>query len=394
MIPVTCYNTLAELETKGSDMHGFRNYLASTLMVLMLFTNAAVTADEILADGHPNHYVVQKGDTLWDIASRFLRDPWRWPDIWHVNPAIANPHLIYPGDELDLTYVDGMPQLGLRRGGKIKLSPGIRARALEDAIHTVPIDAIGPFLTRPYVLDPEVMDAAPYVLAFPDEHLIAGVGQRLYARSITSDEVKKFDVLRAGKPYKDASTGAVIGHEAMFIGTAKLQRTGDPATLVLTDTKQEVLVGDRLLPITEDAPLADFMPRAANPAIKGAIIDVYGGVTQVGQYNVVVLDRGAQDGLLPGDVMQIDQRGLTVDDRINPQSTGGVSQEYLDKQPERTYGQPHQSWKHDYSRGKVTLPDEKAGLLMVFRTFERVSFALVMDAYKNIKVLDKVRSPE
>lgn len=377
-------------------MYGFRHLLTSAMMALVLFTNANA-ADEILADGHPNHYVVQKGDTLWDIASRFLRDPWRWPDIWHVNPAIANPHLIYPGDELDLTYVDGRPQLSLRRnGGKVKLSPRVRARPLDSAIHAIPIDAIGPFLSRPLVLDPDLLRAAPYVVSFPDEHLIAGVGQRIYVRAIKSEQHKKFDIVRSGDPYVDASTGEVIGHEALFIGTGKLQRTGDPATLLLTETKQEVLVGDRLLPITEDSVLTNFMPKASDPSIHGAIIDVVGGVTQVGRYYVVVLDRGISNGLMVGDVMQIDQRGPTVDDVVEPETTGGVSEEYLAEQPVITHGIPgtHDQWDVDQSRGKVTLPDEKAGLLMVFRTFDRVSFALVMDASKAIHILDKVHSPE
>lgn len=340
-------------------MHTFRHLLLSFLASLLL--SATVAAETVaLKEDHPQQYTVVKGDTLWDISAMFLRDPWRWPDIWYVNPQVANPHLIYPGDILELTYVDGMPRLS-KRGGPGRLSPKVRSEALDDAIPTVPVDAIQAFLSRPYVLDQEQLDSAPYVVAFADEHIMGGAGQRFYVRSIEDAGQTKFEVVRKGGVYLDHETGELLGHEALFIGSSLLQRTGDPATLLLTATEQESIPGDVLIPVTEDVPMRNFQPKAPGQPVDGAIISVLNGVTQIGQYDIVVIDRGEANGLMVGDVLQINHRGQTVRDHISPNP-----------------------------REMVTLPDEKAGLMMVFRTFDRVSFGIVMHATRAIQILDKV----
>ncbi len=321
-------------------------------------------AEDLLADNHPERYVVRKGDTLWDIAGRFLRHPWRWPDIWQVNPQVANPHLIYPGDELELVYVDGQPQLRLKPGPReLKLSPQVRSTPWDGAIPTVPIDAIAPFLTRPYVLTDAEIAAAPYIVDFADEHVIGGAGQRAYVRSIDSGEPAKFDVVRPGDAYRDAETGEILGYEGLYVGNVELQRTGDPATVFITRAEIEAIPGDRLIPVLTEEPVTDFYPKAPPQPIDGAIISVLKGVSQIGQYQVVALDRGAADGLSPGTVLRVDQRGETVRDIV---AGGGAT---------------------------VTLPDEEAGLLMVFRTFDRVSFGLVMHATRAIHLLDRIRNP-
>jgi hypothetical protein len=326
----------------------------------------AVAADDYVKSDHPDRYVVKKGDTLWDIAELFLRDPWLWSDIWYVNPQIENPHLIYPGDVLELAYVNGKPQLRVvKRGPRVvKLSPQVRSTPWDGSIPTVPIDAIAPFLSRPYVVGEDELDAAPYVVDFADEHILGGAGMRAYVRSIETASPKKFDVVRPGGVYKDAETGEVLGYEALFVGSGLLKRTGDPATVFISNTEREMVAGDRLLPVSEEKTLSDFYPKPPKSQVSGAIIDVLNGVSQIGQYNVVVLDRGAADGLEAGTVLQVDQRGETVRDTVA--KAAGTT---------------------------VTLPDEKAGLIMVFRTFERVSFALVMEAERPMHVLDKVRNP-
>lgn len=340
--------------------HKFAGFLLG-----LLFSFACLAAESVaLNPTHPDRYVVVKGDTLWDISGRFLRDPWRWPDVWHVNPQIENPHLIYPGDVLVLTYIDGQPRLMLERGGTVKLSPTVRSTPLDTAIPAIPIDAIRPFLTRPYVVGANELDAAPYVVDFADEHIAGGAGMRVYVRSIESGDNAKYDVVRPGKPYKDGDSGEILGYEALYIGDAKLQRTGDPATLLLTNTEIETLVGDRLVPVSEEVVQQSFFPKAPNTPVNGNIISVLNGVSQIGQYQVVVLDRGAQDGLEPGDVLAVDQRGQTVLDPVSPA-------------------------RND----KVRLPDEKAGMLLVFRTFPRVSFGLIMSATKSLHVLDRVHNP-
>lgn len=320
-------------------------------------------AENLLKANHPSSYTVVRGDTLWDISGRFLHSPWRWPEIWHVNPQIANPHLIYPGDILDLVYIDGKPQLHLRRG-PLKLSPTVRSTPWSGAIPTIPVDAISPFLTRPYVLEQGELDRAPYIVDFADEHILGGAGQKAYVRSIDQDDQLKFEIVRAGDAYKDAETGEILGYEAKYIGTSELQRTGDPATVFINSTELESVIGDRLIPAGEEKATANFTPHAPTMPIEGTIISVLNGVSQIGQYNVVVIDRGAQDGLTPGTVLRIDQRGETIRDVVTPDS-----------------------------RDTVTLPDEEAGLLMVFRAFERISFGLVMHATRVMHIDDKVRNP-
>ena len=341
-------------------MRKFHHLLLSCLAGLML--SGVVAAETVaLKNDHPAEYTVVKGDTLWDISAMFLRDPWRWPDIWHANQQIANPHLIYPGDVLSLVYINGQPRLMLNRG-TAKLSPQIRSTPVDDAIPVVPIDAIKSFLARHYVLEPGQKEIAPYIVAFADEHLMGGSGQRFYARNL-DDATVKYEVVRQGGDYTDSETGEVLGHKAAYIGSSVVQKRGDPATLQLTDSKREVLAGDRLLPAADDVALMNFHPKIPSTQIDGAIISVLDGVTQIGQYNIVVIDRGIQNGLEVGDVLYIKHRGETVKDEYS-----GI-------------------------RGDtVTLPDEEAGVLMVFRTFERVSFGLVMHATRAMHVLDKVSS--
>ncbi|MEW8005384.1 MAG: LysM peptidoglycan-binding domain-containing protein [gamma proteobacterium symbiont of Clathrolucina costata] len=342
-------------------MSYLNNKLIGVISGLLLSFSALAAQHVALNPSHPERYTVVKGDTLWDISSMFLRDPWLWPEVWYVNPQIANPHLIYPGDEIVLTYRDGQPVLQLSR--KNSLSPRVRATPLDQAIPTIPIDAIAPFLTRPYVVDENELEKAPYIVHFLDDHIVGGAGISYYARSIMEERPIQYAVVRPEKPYKDPDTGEILGYEALYVGTSELKRTGDPAKLLLTSSDMEAIIGDRLIKEQEDEPLIDFQPRVPENPIEGRIISVLNGVTQIGQYNVVVLNKGANVGLEAGHVLRILQGGEAIRDIVK-------------------------------GRGeKVTLPLEEAGHLMVFRTFEKVSFALVMDATKPLHVLDWVRTP-
>ena len=345
-------------------MRKYNLKLATLLLGLLLSWSVLAAESVTLNPAHPDRYVVVKGDTLWDISARFLRDPWRWPDVWYVNPQIRNPHLIYPGDVIELSYVNGQPRLSLRRGDLVKLSPKIRSTPLDGPIPAIPIDAIQQFLSRPYVVDAGALDSAPYIVSFGEDHLLGSSNVKAYVRSIEQEDVVHFDVIRPGKAYKDADTGEVLGYEALMIGNAELQRTGDPATLMLTDMELEFLVGDRLIPDTKDIPLGSFVPHPTQGAFKGSIISVLNGVSQIGQYDIVVLDRGAKDGLKPGTALGINHRGAVIRDTVS--RIGG---------------------------DMVTLPDEPAGLLLVFRVFPRVSFGLVMHATRAIHVGDRVVNP-
>jgi len=353
---------------KGYNMPHLTQKITGLILGLLLSCSVLAAGPVALNPSHPDRYTVVKGDTLWDISGKFLRDPWLWPEVWYVNPQIENPHLIYPGDQILLSYRDGRPILTLERGRPVaqedKLSPEVRATPLATAIPTIPIDAIAQFLTRPYVLQQGELDDAPYVVHFLDDHIVGGAGISLYARSIEQPQPSRWAVIRPGKAYQDPDTEEILGYQATYVGNAELLRTGDPAKLLITSSDIEAIIGDRLMEADEGRPLVNFQPRAPETAIQGRIISVLNGVSQIGQYNVVVLNKGSRDGLEPGHVLAILQGGNEIRDVV-------------------------------LGRGaKVTLPLEDAGHLMVFRCFERVSFALIMDATKPLHVLDWVRTPE
>jgi len=330
----------------------------------LLLSGQILATDVVLNPEHPDRYVVVKGDTLWDISAMFLRDPWLWPEIWYVNTQVENPHLIYPGDILTLVYVNGRPQLRLTRG-EVKLSPQIRYESLDNAIPTIPLDSIRQFLTQTIVVDENELNTAPYVLQSADEHVISGAGDRVYVRGIKDREHALFDVFEQGEAYIDPDTDELLGYAALYMGSGPIQSFGDPATLLLTNTTQEVRAGDRLRPAENHDPTLQFQPHPTPPGTEGHIISVIGGVSQIGQFNVVALDLGAREGMEVGHVMRIFQAGEIVRDPFSGKRLNN----------------------------EVKLPDEEAGVLMVFRTFEKVSFALVMEATSPIHIYDIVRTP-
>jgi hypothetical protein len=327
----------------------------------------------VLNPRHPDSYVVQTGDTLWDIASMFLRDPWLWPEIWQINPQVENPHLIFPGDTLSLAYLDdGRPVVQLTErgpqvtsgpGGSQRLSPRIRSTPLEDAITTIPYDVIAPFLSRPRLIERDQVDDLPYILAHR-EGLMGSEGRDVYARGI--DDVplgSVFNVVERGEELVDPDTNDVLGYQGIYVGQGRVDRNGDPATLRMLQTEREVVVGNLLME-EEDINLRDFVPHSPDTEVDGRIISVLSGVSQIGQYTVVVINRGAAAGLEPGHVLRAFQTGRVVDDTVR-----GV-----------------------FAR-KVKLPDEPAGTMMVFRTSERISYALVMEVTTPLTLLDSVRNP-
>jgi len=327
----------------------------------------------VMKPDYPERYVVKKGDTLWDIAKRFLKDPWLWPQVWQINPRIRNPHLIYPGDVIVLHFAEGKPYLTLEGVGGIrppkeiktvKLKPQVRYETLDKAIETIPRSAIGPFLFRPRVVTEEEIERAPYIVSSYEEHLISGTGNRLYAKNVTNEQVAVYDVIRPGQVYRDPESGEILGYEVIRLGTARVVRLGQPTTLVVSDAKLEILNGDLLIPSEESELDFSFFPNAPREPVSGQIISVFNGVSQIGQFNVVVLNRGQRDGLKPGHVLAVFQAGKQVRD------------------PRAFF-----SWT------KVTLPDERAGLLMVFRTYDKVSYGLVMEATRAMHLYDRVGNP-
>lgn len=333
-----------------------------TLFVLLTFSGVLIAETVELNPKHPEQYEVVKGDTLWDISARFLKSPWRWPDIWQVNTQIANPHLIYPGDIIELSFVDGSPRLSLKRGDR-KLSPSARSSGFDEAIDVIPSDTIAAFISSPRVISQAEYDAAPYVVAFSDEHILGSAGYLAYVRALEEGDDEEYVVIRLGEEYKDLESGESLGYNATLIAQTEVKKLGDPATVLLPKTTREVIKGDRLVAVESEKMLHNYYPHAPSQQLSGHIIGVVDGVSQIGQYNIVVIDRGAEDGIEVGHVLTVDQAGESIRDVVA-------------------------------GRGEiVTLPDEEAGTLMVFRVFDRVSYGLIMEAKRVMHRKDVVRTP-
>ncbi len=394
-----------------------KKILISIAFFLLSF---GVNSDELAINpDYPDDYIVVKGDTLWDISARFLEQPWRWPEIWNVNPQIENPHLIYPGDIVSLSYKDGMPVLNVNRGSgqvvngrNVKLSPEIRSLDNAEAIPTIPLDAIQQFLERPIVLDEDEMDQWPYVVSSYDEHLIATTGNKIYIRGIAEDsDVHRYSIYRKGPAYinpkKDEDgKDEILGYEAIYVGDAVLEKKGDPASAVVTVVDREVMVGDRLIPQSDEDISTEFIPGSPYREMEGNILSVVDGVSQIGQYQIVVLNLGEEQGLEAGNVLGVYQSGYVVQDKIGP----NIKEPEKEK-PVRTpdlsgtvnkisdaFGEVVDALTFDYITNKqtktedITLPEEYVGVVMVFRTFDKVSYALVMETIGPVHVLDTVRN--
>ena len=327
---------------------------------------AFVQAGDVLTlkAGHPQTYVVKKGDTLWDISGMFLNDPWFWPELWYYNPQVKNPHLIYPGDVLKLMWVDGKPVLvrdSMPNNSVVKLTPEMRISDITDAIPAIPLDVIAPFLTRSRVVTDAELEQAPYVLAGKRGNIVAGAGDQILGRGDFSKD-ETYGVYRRGEVYQDPQTGEILGVEATDIGTANLLATEkDVATLTLNRSTQEIRRADRFLPMEVRHLHARFEPKAPAQTSDGFIIAVEGGLTQIGSLDVVTLNLGERSQIEAGDVLAIYSTGVVVTDPITNE--------------------------------RVKAPDVRSGILMVFRTFDRVSYALVLKAEQPLKVGDLVKNP-
>jgi LysM repeat protein len=321
----------------------------------------------------PKHYVVKKGDTLWGIASMYLRDPWLWPEVWIINPQIPNPHLIYPGDKLLLAYSgDGRPQVSVEEPGVVRLDPRLRSSPLETSIPTIPYSAIQGFLSHPTVITSEEIRRAPYVLAIRDMHEVAGAGLEVYVSNLDAQQNARFNIVHVEEPLRDPDDGTLVGYEGVYTATALVERAGHPAKAALIDTARETLRGDRLVSADEETPV-NFELRAPASDIHGHIIAVIGGTDLIGQFQVVAINRGKRHGLEPGTVLAIDSAGDVVRDVYrNGKNIGSSNSSFAPK---------------------VRLPEERTGTLLVFKVFDRVSYGLVVGASDIINRGDIVRNP-
>ena len=334
-----------------------------------------------LATDAPDEYVVKKGDTLWDISGVFLRDPWYWPEIWYVNPQVANPHLIYPGDVLHLVYVDGKPRITMERGGTVHLSPQMRSEPLENAIPAIPYDILMDFVGRPQILSKDEVKEAPYVVGIRDRHLVGSNENEVYGRGMKGSQPQsRFTILHVGDELRDPDDGDVLGYMAYYAGTGEViqsdNREGkedrDRLThLKVVDVGREVLQGDKLFPAATDFGNA-FVPSAPTDMdLDGQVIAIHDGVYVAGKYQVLALNRGKQHGLAPGSVVAVFQRGEEIRDRFSGSTWRSLSTNYE----------------------KVQLPSERNASVMVFKVYDRMSYGLVMESTSSIAVGDWLKHP-
>jgi hypothetical protein len=338
-------------------------------------TTVMSDAGPALKAGAPRDYVVKRGDTLWGIANMFLRDPWLWPEIWYVNPKIANPHRIYPGDSVHLALSgDGRTSLQIVRGVNLpggKLEPMLRSAPLESAIPTIPYNVIAAFLERPGVLSREEVSKAPYILALRGEHDIAGAGDEVYIKKLDAQTTgARYAVMHVDEELKDPDGGRKLGYLAIYAGTAQLMRPGPIAKATLTDSERETLQGDVL--VSEDAtPTSDFKPHPPAHPVRGEIIAVVEGADVAGQYDVVAINRGSSDGLERGNVLTAEEVQGTSDDQC-----------------------AHiKDFSTCLTHPNVKLPTENAGTLLVFKTYPQMSYGLILNDTTPIGTYSHVRSP-
>ena len=372
-----------------------------TALVFSAFTLIAAevcaqipTTPIVIKPDAPDRYTVVRGDTLWGISERFTDSPWRWPELWDFNrDQIKNPHLIYPGDIIVLDRALG--RLSIARGevpaepasarageaapapkteeaveapppkATFRLSPRVRAEpAAREAIPSIPREAIEPFLSRPLVIEPDGLDKGPTIVAIEEDRVMLSAGSIGYVRGIGESAEDNWYVYRKGGPLIDPETNRALGYEAVYLGEARVTRPGEPATIQVTSVKQEILRGDKLIPAPR-VEMINYAPRAPNAKVAGRVMSIYGGLGKVGEggpISIVTVNRGKRDGIEVGHVLALYRHGVTVKDVSRPGS-------------------------------EIKVPDERYGLVFVFRVFDRISYALVMRVSKPVRTLDSVQTP-
>jgi hypothetical protein len=357
------------------------------------------TGDQLaLKPDYPERYTVVEGDTLWDISSRFLKSPWNWPKIWKINEQVANPHLIYPGDVILMRWVDGKPQLTVLRtekperkpmdlpeqveervvpipkpdldkprvtvGNRERLQPKVRSHSRQEAIPTISPSVIGPWLTRPLVVGRTELERAGYITIGRDDRRAMGSNDEFYARGLSKGE-EYYYIFRKGRKIRSPGSRRILGFEAVYLGEARLldfnrgRRTA--SKMLITNAVKEILPTDRLWPMKKAPPLPYYQPRSPEKKVKGSIVLGHDGATQMGAMSVAVIDLGERDGLEQGHVLRI--------------------------------------WRHvgkdtdPITRRRYNIPDEETGLMIIFRTFRRTAYGLIMKADRPIHIHDVVRTP-
>lgn len=337
--------------------------LLASVCALVASAPAAAEPASLSPDA-PDSYTVQRGDTLWGISGRFLQQPWRWPEVWHLNrDQIRNPHLIFPGQVVILDRSGPTLRIGKRIGEPPveKLSPKIYEETANQAIPSIPQHVIQPFLAQPLVVDDERIAGSAAIVATQENRVVTGMGDTIFAKNVTPG-VAVWQVYRQGQKLVDPDTKEILGYEAVHLGTARVEQDGSPATLKVTSANVEIGVGDRMLP-AEQPGILSFAPHAPSQAVQGKLLSIYGGVAEGGRNNVVALNVGKADGVDVGTVLAIYRHRGNIE------------------------------YKEDGAKEIFALPDHRYGLVFVFRVFNRVSYALVMDTEGSVAIGDRVQQP-
>ena len=330
-------------------------------LICCLLPAFAIAATPEIRNNAPDRHVVVKGDTLWGISNMFFKDPWKWPQIWGMNKdAIKDPHWIYPGQTIVLDRRTGT----LRIGGApeepvVKLSPQVRVEASShEAIPSIPADDIAPFLSRPLVIEKNELAGAPRIVGSYEGRVILGTNDIAYVKNLPEDKGVNWQIYRPGKELVDPDTHKVLGYEATYLGDARVQQFGNVSTLKITNAVEEINKGDRLVQ-TVAAQANNYIPRAPDTKISARVISIYGGVSEAGQNAIVTINKGRRDGIENGYVLALYHKGEVIEDQGKP----------------------------------LALPDVRYGLLFVFRTFDKVAYALVMQTHLPVELLDIAKTP-
>lgn len=335
-----------------------------------LFAQAAPAADSPLelAPDAPHRHVVVHGDTLWDLSKLYIKDPFRWPELWGLNKdQVKNPHWIYPGQVLVLDTSGGQPRLSIEGGASggvptVKLEPQVRITSQAQEIPAIPQQVIEPFLSQPLVADTDAMESAPRIVATQGDRVLSAAGDLAYVTGLKAGSPRAWQIYRPGKALKDPASNEVIGQEIVYLGSAKLVKEGEPATVRIVNARQELAKDDRLMP----APRPDIvnypLHRPAS-AVKSRVVSIYGDSEAGGNYSIIAITGGKKNGIEVGHVLALSSTGQRITDRYRG------------------------------SKQEVKLPNERYGLLYVFRTFQKVSYGLVMQTSQPVTVGDTVETP-
>src|SRR5450631_2084055 len=353
----------------------------------LLSASAARAQDLQLQDNPPDRYTVQKGDTLWGISGKFLKQPWRWPEIWRMNrDQIRNPHLIYPGDVIALDKVNGEWRLSLARGDvgprpDVRLSPSIRVDSLEgEAIPSIPPGDLAPFLSLPVVTDADGLPGGAKIIAARDNRVVRGIGDYVYALNVDEKSGTQWVIYRPGKVLRSFDSNETLGYEMRYLGTARVERFGEVSRMLITTAREEILLNDLLVPAPRET-LVNYVPHAPDITIDGRVIELYNAGTEAGRGFIVVLDRGTTDGLEVGNVLAIYHPAPVIPD---PRPYEGPD----------VFSKLSEATKVIIPPTKfLNVPPERSGLLFVFRVFDRVSYAILLNTSEPVVIGDMARKP-